>query len=142
MSSPEQEPRVIYLYQEGNHTFQIVTMLVLLTGRLCQVALGALYESFAFGFFSFLFVCFFKLNLSIKIQQMHIITFLWSAKCVHLRIDGGAWNCEYVLHIGSTWMNEKLNNIWTFFQDSCKDGDGKMDYCHLSPRFLTHMRVL
>lgn len=75
-------------------------------------------------------------------QQMHINTLLLSAKSVHLRINGGAWSCEYLLHIRSTGMNAKLSNFWTFFQDSCKDGDRKMDYCHLSSKFLTHMRAL
>lgn len=57
MSSPEQEPRTIYLRQKGEyHTFQFVTLPILLTDHLCQVALGALYESFAFGLLGFCLV--------------------------------------------------------------------------------------
>lgn len=49
-------------------------------------------------------------------QWMHISTVLLSAKSVNLRIDGGAWSCEYPLHFKSTWMNVKLDNFWTFFR--------------------------
>lgn len=73
---------------------------------------------------------------------MRISTSPLSAMCVSLRIDGRAWSCEYPLHIRSTWMNVKLYNFWTFSQDLWNDGGGKMDYCQLYSRFLTHMTVL
>lgn len=65
-----------------------------------------------------------------------------SAGGVSLRTDGGAQSCEYSLHIRNAGTNVKLSHFWTFFQDLCNDGDGKMVYCQLSCRFLTHMTVL
>lgn len=73
---------------------------------------------------------------------MHISTAPLGAEGVGLGIDGGAWSCDYSLHIRSAGINVKLNRFWTFFQDLCSDGGGKMVYCQFSCRFLTHMTVL
>lgn len=65
MSSPEQALKTIHLRLKDEYlTFQFVIVPIFVTNHLCQFALGALYESFAFrllGFFLCLFVCFFKL---------------------------------------------------------------------------------
>lgn len=65
-----------------------------------------------------------------------------SAEGVSLRTGGGAWSCEYSLHVRNAGINVKLTHFWTFFQDLCNDGGGKMVYCPLSYRFFTHMTVL
>lgn len=86
------------------------------TDHLCHMLPGDLC---AFGFLGFCLLC-------------KLIPAPLSAEGVSLRTAGGAWSCEYSLHIRNAGINVKLNHFWTFFQDLCNDGAGKMVYCQLS----------
>lgn len=111
-------------WKSENHPLPFGTTPVWPTDHLCHVLLGDLC---AFGFLGFCLL--FKLIPAPRSAE-------------GLTTDGGAWSCEYSLHIRNAGINAKLICFWTFFQDLCNDGGVKMVYCQLSCRFLTHMTVL
>lgn len=103
-------------WESENRPLPFGTTPVWPTDHLCHMLPGDLC---AFGFLAFCLLC-------------KLIPAPPSAEGVSLGTGGGAWSCEYSLHIRNAGINVKLSHFWTFFQDLCNDGAGKMVYCQLS----------